>query len=441
MAGSSRIRASVRLALIGAFVVACRGPGVSPGTSPTPGSSAISAPTGRLASVTPGPATPVPTTAPETEPAATPGSATPGAVDVRLGVEPFLDGLDALTFLTHAGDGSGDLYAVAQRGLIYRVDVEGALQTEPFLDIDERMTSGGEQGLLGLAFHPDYESNGRLFVHYTDNRGDTVISEYTRGVVDRGASFADADSERVLLQVDQPYPNHNGGMIAFGSDGYLYIGLGDGGSGGDPLGNGQAMSTLLGKILRIDVDSGDPFGIPADNPFVDQDLARPEIWSLGLRNPWRFSFDSESGAMFIGDVGQGSQEEIDAEPAGAGGRNYGWNVVEGAYCFATDPCDTEGLTPPVVGIDHTGTGACAITGGYVYRGAAFPELVGTYVFSDFCAGTLWTFDAQAALDTGQAVPQIVGESGLGPSSFGEDEAGELYVVTLEGEIFRVVQTG
>ena len=228
-------------------------------------------------------------------------------------------------------------------------------------------------------------------------------------------------------------------MLAFGPDGYLYVGLGDGGLGGDPLGNGQALSALLGKILRIDVDQGDPYGIPADNPFVGQELARPEIWSYGLRNPWRFSFDRETGAMFIGDVGQGDMEEIDAEPAGEGGRNYGWNFVEGLYCYAIDPCDRDGLTAPAVGIDHSGTGACAITGGYVYRGSAIPNLVGSYVFSDYCAGTLWSFDAGAALANGSAEPTVVGDSGLAPSSFGEDESGELYLVTLAGEIYRLIE--
>jgi glucose/arabinose dehydrogenase len=327
------------------------------------------------------------------------------------------------------------MYAVGQYGVISVVSADGSIQEQAFLDIDARVKSGSEQGLLGLAFHPDYQSNGRFFVNYTDLNGDTVVSEFARAGT-AGAVVADAGSERILLTIDQPFANHNGGMIAFGADGYLYIGMGDGGSGGDPLGNGQAPTTLLGKMLRIDVDSGDPYGIPADNPFVDGP-ALPEIWSLGLRNPWRFSFDRETGAMFIGDVGQGSREEVDAEAAGAGGRNYGWNIMEGDICFLTVPCDNSGLTMPVA-VNDRSRGECAITGGYVYRGALYPELTGAYVFSDYCTGTLWALDAQVAVDDGTAEAFQLGESGFQVSSFGEDESGELYLVNLHGEIYRLV---
>jgi glucose/arabinose dehydrogenase len=357
---------------------------------------------------------------------------------LSLSVEPFVDGLPPLILVTHAGDGSGLLYAVAQTGSVWVVSTAGSVQEEPFLDIDERVKSGGEQGLLGLAFHPNYGSNGRFFVNYTNNVGDTVISEFARASVTDPFDSADPASERILLTIDQPFPNHNGGMIAFGADGYLYIGMGDGGSGGDPQGNGQALAALLGKMLRIDVDSGDPYGIPGDNPFVGGS-ARPEIWSLGLRNPWRFSFDRETGAMFIGDVGQGAREEVNAEPAGAGGRNYGWNIMEGDICFSTDPCNTDGLLTMPVAVNDRGRGECAITGGYVYRGANWaPELTGAYVFSDFCTGTLWALDANAALANGRAEVFELGSAGFGPSSFGEDEAGELYVVNLSGEIYRLV---
>lgn len=388
-----------------------------------------------------------PSAQPSTEPGQTPTSdpLTPGPFpttppaggppfNVDLSVELLADGLPSLTLVTNAGDGTRLLYAVGQNGVISVVTAAGAVQPEVFLDIQDRVASGGERGLLGLAFHPGYESNGRLFVNYTNLAGDTVVSEFVRSNSDPG--FADTASERVLLTIDQPFANHNGGMIAFGHDGYLYVGMGDGGSGGDPMGNGQARATLLGKMLRIDVDSGDPYGIPANNPFAGSD-ALPEIWSSGWRNPWRFSFDRLTGAMFVGDVGQSAREEIDAEPPGTGGRNYGWNIMEGDICFRTDPCTRDGLTLPVA-VNDRSNGECAITGGYVYRGATYRELTGAYVFSDYCTGTLWALDAEAALATGQAETLVLGHSDIGPSSFGEDEAGEMYLVNLRGEIYRLV---
>ena len=358
--------------------------------------------------------------------------------DIGLSVELYVDGLPPLTLVTHAGDGSGRLYAVGQGGVISVVSATGSVQAAPFLDIVDRVASGGERGLLGLAFHPDYESNGRFFVNYTDVDGDTVVSEIARSDAGPGLAAADPGSERILLTIDQPFANHNGGMIAFGPDGYLYVGMGDGGGGGDPLGAGQALSTLLGKMLRIDVDTGEPYGIPADNPFVDG-TALPEIWSFGWRNPWRFSFDRQTGALFIGDVGQGAREEIHVEPAAVGGRNYGWNIMEGDICFRAETCDTSGLTLPVA-VNDRSNDECAITGGYVYRGANFPELNGAYVFSDYCSGTLWALDAAAALATGQASTLVLGDAGFGPTSFGEDEAGELYAVNLAGEIHRLIAT-
>jgi glucose/arabinose dehydrogenase len=345
--------------------------------------------------------------------------------------------LPPLTLVTNAGDGSGLLYALGQNGIISVVSGSVAQQT-PFLNIDSEVASGGEQGLLGLAFHPDYASNGRFFVNYTNNDGDTVISEFARGPGSSGEVVADPNSERILLTIDQPFANHNGGGIGFGPDGYLYIGMGDGGGGGDPQGNGQSLSTLLGKFLRIDVDSGDPYGIPADNPFADGSGA-PEIWSYGWRNPWRWSFDRATGNLFVGDVGQNTVEEIDAEPAGVGGRNYGWNIMEGDLCFRTDPCSADGLTPPVA-VNHRENGECAIIGGYVYRGGAYADLVGTYLFSDNCSDTLWAFEADSAIATGQAEAQDVGSAGFNPTSFGEDESGELYLVNGRGEIHRLVAT-
>jgi glucose/arabinose dehydrogenase len=239
------------------------------------------------------------------------------------------------------------------------------------------------------------------------------------------------------MTIDQPYANHNGGMIAFGPDGYLYIAMGDGGAGGDPHDNGQNPQALLGKMLRIDVDGDEPYAIPGDNPFLgDPNVAR-EIWAFGLRNPWRFSFDRHTGDLFIGDVGQANQEEIDAEPAGQGGRNYGWKIMEGDRCFIGNSCDRTGLTLPVA-VNDRRRGECAIIGGYVYRGEEFPQLQGTYVYSDSCTGGLWTLDARTAVEQAQADTSEVGLAERGPSSFGEDEAGGLYLVDLSGGVYRVV---
>ena len=245
----------------------------------------------------------------------------------------MVDRLVSPLAVTHAGDGSGRIFVLEQRGQI-RIVRDGQLLGDPFLNIGDRLTAGGERGLLGLAFHPDFPNDPRFFVNYTDLEGDTVVSSFA---AEAGADRADGNSEVVLLRIDQPYPNHNGGALAFGPDGYLYISTGDGGSGGDPHDNGQRMDTLLGKILRIDVDggSGDAhYAVPPDNPFVDQSGALPEIWHLGLRNPWRMSFDRETGDLWIGDVGQGSWEEVDVARAGSGGLNFGWNRVEGFECFA-----------------------------------------------------------------------------------------------------------
>ena len=372
--------------------------------------------------------TPRPTPAPSPTPEPTP------IAPFHLGIQPFADGFQALTFLTHAGDFSGDLYVVEQRGVIWRIFADGSVDRTPFLNIVERVSCCGERGLLGLAFHPDYESNDRFFVNYTDGDGNTVVAEF--GAPDDG--YGDPDSERVLFGIEQPFPNHNGGMLAFGADGYLYIGTGDGGAGGDPLDNGQDPTTLLGKILRIDVDNGDPYAIPDDNPFAagNGDSARPEIWDWGMRNPWRFSFDRQTGDLWIADVGQDVYEEINAEPAGDGGRNYGWNTMEGAHCFGASSCDQTGLTLPVAEYRHAL--GCSVTGGYVYRGSALPQLAGQYVFSDYCSGRIWAVDASVALSTGSAEPTQYGKVPINPTSFGEDEAGELYLVDGSGQVYRLI---
>ena len=393
-------------------------PSLEPSASP-PGSATPGTPS---PSVEPSPvgSSPGPSVLPPADPAA-----------VSLALDPFADGLDSPLFLTHAGDGSGRVYVVEQPGRVILLDAEGGGR-ETYLDIVERIDSGGERGLLGLAFHPEFPSNGRFFVNYTDLNGDTVVSEFSGD-----AGIADPASERVLLTIEQPFPNHNGGDICFGPDGYLYIATGDGGSGGDPFGNGQSLATHLGKMLRIDVDAGDPYAVPTDNPFVGQDGALPEIWSYGLRNPWRFAFDRQTGELYIGDVGQGAWEEIDYQPAGEGGRNYGWNTMEGPACFGRSDCDQSGLTVPITayGRDEGST----VTGGYVYRGAGQPALAGIYFFADFGSGRIWGFPASAATSASIEMTELL-QTDLSIASFGEDEAGELYVVDLGGAVYRLAGT-
>lgn len=352
------------------------------------------------------------------------------AVSVQL--EEVAAGLRAPVYATHAGDGSGRLFVVEKAGVIRVVDA-GGLRTEPFLDIRGRVgSSGSEQGLLGLAFHPNFAQNGRLFVYYTDRRGDTVISRFQANA-DR--STADPDSEVMLLTQEQPAGNHNGGMLAFGPDGLLYVGLGDGGSAGDPWNNGQSLNTLLGKLLRLDVDGGELYAVPADNPFVGQAGARPEIWAYGLRNPWRFSFDRATGDLYIADVGQNLWEGVNFQRSNSrGGENYGWKIMEGMHCFGSATCNQTGLVLPVVEYDH-GQG-CSVTGGYVYRGAAQPSLQGAYFFGDYCSGRIW---ALSRSDGDRWQTDLVLESSLQISSFGETEAGELLVMDFtDGVLYRLV---
>ena len=281
--------------------------------------------------------------------------------------------------------------------------------------------------MLGLAFHPNYAENGIFFVDYTDRRGDTVVSRFQ---VTADPNVADPNSEAILLNISQPYANHNGGMIAFGPDGYLYVGMGDGGSGGDPQGNAQNLQTLLGKILRIDVDSGNPYGIPAGNA----PNALPEIWAYGVRNPWRFSFDRRTGDLWIGEVGQNQWEEIDMLPAGIqGGTNLGWDFIEGTHSFEGSPPANLALVSPVIEYSHAG-GNCSVTGGYVYRGAD-PDWQGIYLYGDYCSGSIW--GALAGPDGAwQTTRLYASQSGL--ASFGEGEDGKLYAVYLGGTILRLI---
>ena len=333
--------------------------------------------------------------------------------------------------VTHAGDGSGRLFVVERGGTI-QVVRDNAPAPQPFLDITDRVGSdSSEQGLLSVAFHPRYAEAGRFFVDYTDVNGDTVISEFR---VSDDAERADPGSEKVLLQIDQPAANHNGGQLAFGPDGFLYIGMGDGGGAGDRFRNGQNRETLLGKLLRIDVDNGDPYAVPADNPFSNTAGTRPEIWALGLRNPWRFSFDRVTGDLFVGDVGQNSWEELNFQPADSrGGENYGWPITEGSHCFEPRTnCDTTGLALPLY--DYDRELGCTVVAGHRYRGAAVPEFADAFFYADYCTGQMWAL-AQGA--DGIWTNHELVQATRGISSFGEDENGELYLVNLGGALYRL----
>jgi glucose/arabinose dehydrogenase len=353
---------------------------------------------------------------------------------------------DSPIYITNAGDGSGRMFIVEQLGVIFVMQKDGTVNDDPFLDISEllprKVFSGEytEQGLLGLAFAPDYAQSGRFFIDYTDNDGNTVVARYQ--VDPDNPDLADSFSPKIILTVDQPFEDHNGGNIVFGPDGYLYVGLGDGGHLNDSLGNGQNKATMLSKILRIDV-SGDSYTIPATNPYIGDVNFAPETWVWGVRNPWRFTFDRATGDMYIGDVGQASWEEVDFLPAGdKGGENFGWSAYEGTHTFvseATPPFtpapmpDASTITFPVTEFDHSV--ACSVTGGYVYRGQALPELQGYYFYGDYCYGRIWTLYRDSAgnwqgnnlfTDTGRQI-----------SSFGQDEQGELYFVDYKGPIFRL----
>lgn len=342
---------------------------------------------------------------------------------------------DRMVYLTHAGDGTDRLFLVLQPGMILvfpnNEDVDSA---RVFLDIRERVNdAGSEEGLLGLAFDPGYETNGYFYVYYTASPpARSVLSRFS--VSPSNPNEADPGSELIILEVAQPYSNHNGGSLLFGPDVYLYLGLGDGGSGGDPHGHGQNISTLLGSILRIDVSRSSPaerYIVPPDNPFVSLDGALGEIWAYGLRNPWRFAFDLETGLLWAADVGQNHYEEVDIIERGG---NYGWNRMEGLHCFppSVSQCDKTGLELPI--IEYTHAEGCSITGGHVYRGSRVTSLYGAYVYGDFCSGKIWAlrFDGVQVTEHLELV-----DSPLQISSFGEDADGELYILSFDGKIYQL----
>ena len=326
--------------------------------------------------------------------------------------------------------GDARLFVVEQAGRI-RVVKNGVASATPFLDITSRVKSGGEQGLLSVVFHPNYRSNGYFYVDYTDRNGDTRIERFKASA---NPDVADSASSLQILKIGQPYSNHNGGLVMFGPDGMLYIGMGDGGSGGDPKENGQNKNALLGKILRINVSRTEPYSIPVGNPFVSGE-GKPEVWATGMRNPWRFAFDRAAGLLYIADVGQGQVEEVDVVQASRAGVNYGWNVMEGDACYRpSSECNKDGLEMPVLTYKHIAN-ACSITGGFVYRGRRLPSIVGHYFYADYCAGWVRSFKylSGAVTDRREWTIPDVGHI----VSFGEDSAGELYVVAENGKIWRI----
>src|SRR6185503_8586375 len=341
---------------------------------------------------------------------------------LTLALNPFVtSGLTAPVFLTQPLD-DGRIFVVEQPGRI-RLIKDGVLQTTPFLDITSRVLYGGERGLLSVAFHPQYATNHFFYVYFTtQTNGDIRIERFTATA---NPDVADpATTKLILTTAHSAQANHNGGLLSFGPDGMLYAGLGDGGGGGDPFGNGQNFNALLGSLLRLDVDHGDPYLIPPDNPFVGQPNRRGEIWAKGLRNPWRYAFDQPSGNLYIADVGQNAHEEVDVVAASAKGVNYGWNTMEGASCYNAATCNQTGLQLPIIDYGHNGP--CSITGGYVYRGSAIPAIRGHYFYSDFCAGFLKSFLYENGVavdqkDWGLTTPSV--------TSFGVDFGGELYLIS------------
>ncbi len=350
----------------------------------------------------------------------------------RLALIPFVQTDSPITYLADASDGSGRLFLVEKAGRI-RVIQDGQLLAQPFLDISDLVqSSGAEQGLLSVAFDPQYRDNGQFYVNYTaqSSNGGTVVARYKTTA---DPNTADPASGQTILEIPQPAPNHNGGQLQFGPDGYLYVGMGDGGSAGDPWGNAQNRNALLGKLLRLDVRGQAGYAIPPQNPFAGANDARPEVWAYGLRNPWRFSFDRQTGDLYIADVGQNTWEEVDFQPADStGGQNYGWNVMEGLACYQAKTCDKDGKVLPVVVYGHDQ--GCSVTGGYVYRGQAIPDLAGAYLYSDYCSGVIWGLQRDGA---GAWKSTELLQSGANVSSFGEDAQGELYVLDLQGQVYRL----
>jgi len=359
------------------------------------------------------------------------GNGPPPGTD-SLALIPVAQSLTNPVYLAAPPGDVNRLFVVEQPGRI-RVVQNGTLLQAPFLDIANRVSYGGEQGLFSVAFHPSYASNGFFYVDYTDVNGDTRVERYS---VSADSNVADSATHTLILFVAQPYPNHNGGLVMFGPDGMFYIGMGDGGSGGDPQNRAQNPDSLLGKLLRIDVNTGTatPYNIPSGNPYAGGG-GRGEIWALGLRNPWRYAFDPPSGLLYTADVGQDMWEEVDVQPAATPGLNYGWRIMEGAHCYNPNPCSQTGLVLPAVEYDHS-NGDCAVIGGFVYRGALSPALAGQYFYSDECGAWLRSFTyagGAVAKQTNWAFDVSLGSV----LSFGRDARGELYVLSGNGTVYRI----
>jgi len=367
------------------------------------------------------------------------GSSTmPPPVSGNLRLVPVASGLASPLYLTVPPGDVQRLFIVEQGGRI-RIVQNGVLLPTPFLDITDRVASGGEEGLLGLAFHPNYATNHYFYVDYThtNTAGDTLYTLIERYTTSADSNVADSASHKLILRVVQPYSNHNGGLVMFGPDGMLYIGMGDGGSGGDPQNRAQNPDSLLGKLLRIDVDGGDPYVNPPNNPYAGGG-GRGEIWAIGLRNPWRFAFDRTAGLLFIADVGQNAWEEVDVEPRTQGGLNYGWRIMEGAHCYNPNPCaaDTAGLGLLLPALEYDHSNGCSIIGGFVYRGARSPSLAGQYFYSDYCSGWIRSF-TYAAGAVAQRTSWTLNANLGNVLSFGEDASRELYVLSDGGTVYRL----
>lgn len=377
------------------------------------------------------PPAPTPSTTPTPTPTPTP---TATATFPAIGLTTVASGLASPVDMADPADGSGRLFVVEQPGRV-RIVRNGQLDATPLLEITDRVSCCGERGLLGIALPPDFAQKGYFYLNYTTEALGKLQTRVSRFHLSADTDIADPGSEQIVLVYDQPYRNHNGGGLAFGPDGYLYIGAGDGGSSGDPQNRAQNLGDLLGKMLRIDVETGNPttYTVPAANPFVGQTNVLPEIWAYGLRNPWRYSFDQQTGDLFIADVGQNAYEEIDFQPAASpGGENYGWRITEGSHCYNPNPCDTTGLVLPIAEYDRDN--GRSVTGGFVYRGAVYPTLQGIYLYADYVTGRIWGLRP----DGSRWENRLLLETGHRISSFGQDAAGEVYVVDHAGAVLRVV---
>ena len=417
-----RAAAALLVGALGLSLAACGTPDTSPSHGVSPTASASDQPS----------------TSPESASASVTPSASPrvSATPPPVALEAVAEGLSSPIGIAPAP--AGWIIVNEQAGRAVAVDPASG-ETVTTLDIRDRVGSGGERGLLGLVLHPDWPRDDRAFVHYSDADGNTVLAEFTGSQDGDSAPVLDPASETVLLTAQQPFPNHNGGQVAFGPDGYLWMALGDGGAGGDPMGNGQEPATLLGSILRLDVSARGSYAIPEDNPFADGTGGAPEVYLYGLRNPWRFSFDNQTGALWVADVGQGAREEVNRLDPTEGGANLGWNVMEGSACYEAAECATDGLVLPVAEYGHDI--GCSVTGGAVYRGDAIEDLVGWYLMSDYCSGLLFGVRSDTPSNA-VAEPLVMLETGARVSSIGADEGGELYLTDLTGgTLYRIVSGG